>query len=156
MNPNKLDSDWEIHLDRRLRELPDRPAPTTLMPRVLAAIRARALPWYKRTWWTWPRGLQILSLVLTSVLLGGITWLALHTGNLGWGGEFDQKLAQWLGPLTALWSVLGVLAEALATIVRSAGTVGLCVAGGVLLTMYLSCVGLGTLFYRVAFSQRSL
>jgi len=50
MNPYKPESDWEAHLDRQLRELPDRPAPTTLMPRVLAAIRARALPWYQRTW----------------------------------------------------------------------------------------------------------
>jgi len=105
---------------------------------------------------TWPHGLQILSLVLTSVLLGGIAWLALHTANVDWGGQFEQKLAQWLGPLTLVWSVLGVLADALAAVVRSVGTVGLCVAAGVILTMYLSCVGLGTLFYRVTFLQRSL
>lgn len=41
--------------DQALRQLPARPAPGDLVPRVLAEIRRRAkAPWYRRPWLQWP------------------------------------------------------------------------------------------------------
>ncbi len=157
MNPHdrQPDSDWEKLLDRQLRALPDRRAPDTLLPRVMAALRVRALPWYQRTWWTWPRPLQCLSLLLVSVVLGVITWLALHAGDVALTGQVGRQLGNWFAPVAALWTAVGVLVNALGAVIRSLGTLNLCLAGAVLLAMYLSCVGLGTVFYRVAFYRRN-
>ena len=57
--------DLESFVDRQLRRLPQPAAPDTLLPRVMAAVRAwSARPWYQRTWFTWPLALQIASLTL--------------------------------------------------------------------------------------------
>jgi hypothetical protein len=55
----------ERFVDRRLRALPVPSAPSTLLPRVLAAARAwSGRPWYTREWFTWPLGWQAGSLAL--------------------------------------------------------------------------------------------
>ena len=39
-------------------------APGSLSPRVMAAVRAhRALPWYRRSWFSWPVGWQVAGVV---------------------------------------------------------------------------------------------
>jgi hypothetical protein len=69
---------------QRLQRLPDRPAPVTLMPRVLAAIQAQArLPWYRQPWSTWPHTAQGASLLVLSLLLGALTYACLHFPELG-------------------------------------------------------------------------
>jgi hypothetical protein len=58
-------ADLESIIDRQLRRLPPPAAPDTLLPRVMAAVRAWSVrPWYQRTWFTWPIGLQVASLAL--------------------------------------------------------------------------------------------
>ena len=96
MNPEQ---DWEQQMDRALRSLPPPCAPETLAPRVMAAIAARAaLPWYRRTWFEWPRSWQVASALLTAALAAAWTvapWQALpgaeSLANLG--GQFHAMLA---------------------------------------------------------------
>ena len=66
-----------------LHELPVRPAPASLRPRVMDAVRARAAqPWYARTWHAWPPaasaavGLASV-LVLPLVLFLVVLWVPL-------------------------------------------------------------------------------
>jgi hypothetical protein len=55
----------ERYVDRHLRALAVPRAPSTLLPRVLAAAGAwSARPWYAREWFTWPLGWQAGSLAL--------------------------------------------------------------------------------------------
>jgi hypothetical protein len=56
--------------DRELRRLPPPRAPDTLLPRVMAAIEASAgRPWYTRTWFAWPAGWRVLSIVPPALLV---------------------------------------------------------------------------------------
>jgi len=67
----------ERYVDRHLRALPVPRAPSTLLPRVLAAARAwSGRPWYTREWFTWPLGWQagslaLLVLTMAAVAVGG-------------------------------------------------------------------------------------
>jgi predicted anti-sigma-YlaC factor YlaD len=149
--PNPPDETWEQTLGRELKKLPDRPAPPTLIPRVLAAVQARArLPWWRRTWWTWPPTAQILSLVLVSMALGLVTYGGLQVGESQWLSRAQAGLASLLSPLAPLWACLGALLEALVLVFRRGGNLVLLLGGVFCVGMYLSCVGLGTIFYRVA------
>jgi hypothetical protein len=158
MNPNpqrRQPPDWEAVLDRELKRLPDRPAPDTLIPRVLAVVEGRTRrPWYRQPWRSWPPPAQILSVVVTSIVLGLLTWLSLHAGGSQWIEAGAHRADAWLAPLAPLLSVLSGLANAAALVVRSvspwvwAGAAGFCVL------MYLSCMGLGTIVWQVADSRR--
>lgn len=69
MDPAEL----ERLVDRAVRRLPTPRAPSALLPRVIAATRARQRPWYARAWRTWPVAWQAASLVLLiGVVAGGL------------------------------------------------------------------------------------
>lgn len=122
----------------------------------MAMIQARAaLPWYRRTWWHWPVLAQVVSLLAVSALLGMATWLLLHLASGQWEATVTQEAKSVLAPLAPLWSLLTTLVEALALVVKSAGGSVLLIASSLCLVMYLSCVGLGTVFYRVAVGRRN-
>jgi hypothetical protein len=62
----------ERFVDRHLRMLPAPSAPSTLLPRVLAAARAWSTrPWYTREWFTWPLGWQLGSVLLLLLTFSG-------------------------------------------------------------------------------------
>ena len=62
--------DLERLAGRSLRRLPLPAAPSTLLPRVLAAIEACARrPWYARAWLAWPAGWQAASVAAFVALL---------------------------------------------------------------------------------------
>ncbi len=145
------DSQWEETLDRELKSLPDRQAPSTLLPRVMAAVQAKArLPWWRRAWRTWPPAAQVLSLVLFSTLLGLVTWVGMHGWSVGAAAETTRVLNDWTAPISRFWSCLTALVNATALVSRKAGGYTLFAVGILCAAMYLSCGGLGTVCYRVA------
>ncbi len=97
MNPEQ---DLEKWMDRELRPLPAPRAPETLAPRVMAAIAARtALPWYRQTWFEWPRGWQVASAVLAAALVAAwvfAPWQALSAVEplATLGGQFNVLLSR--------------------------------------------------------------
>lgn len=140
-------------IDRELKKLPEIHAPATLIPRVLAAIRAPARPWWGRSWMTWPRWWRIGFVALTLALLGGVIFGVPEAV----GGISPQPLVAqakaFLDDLAPLWKLLAALANACWVLVRAVGQLwlwGLVAAG---LAAYLTCVSLGTLCYRVAFNK---
>lgn len=144
-----------MRLDRALKQLPDRAAPATLMPRVLAAIQSRArLPWYRLEWSTWPRVAQASSLAVLSLLLGALTYACLHFPELAAPDAFRTRLDTWVAPLHALWTVVRSLGEVAVALCHGTGG-WVCVGLGIMsLIIYLSAVGAGTVFYRLAFRKR--
>jgi len=154
IRPNPSEA-WEARLDRELKRLPDRPAPATLMPRVLAAIQARArLPWYRQDWSTWPRFAQGFSLAVLSLLLGALTYACLHFPELGAPDAFRAQLDTWLAPLVALWTVAQALGGVAVALCSKAGGWVCLGLGIVCLAAYLSAVGAGTMLYRLACGKR--
>jgi hypothetical protein len=153
--PHQHPQGWEDALTEELRRLPDVEAPETLIPRVMALIRAKArLPWWRQTWWHWPPAAQLfvllsfLGLVIGLSCYGPQAWDALAASPLG------QAVAGWLQALAPLADGLSALVNAFALIIRQTGTLALILTAVVCLAMYLSCLGLGTMMYRVAFSKR--
>lgn len=153
----KPNEDWEARLSRKLADLPDREAPSTLVPRVLAAVQAKArLPWYRRTWWHWPPAAQVFALVLLSGLLGGITWLGLQVGQGDWGLHAERTVSGWLQPLAPFWSCFNSVVNALALALRQLNAWIVFGAVAVCLGMYLSCLGVGTVVYRMTVNKSHL
>jgi hypothetical protein len=80
-------ADLERFVDGKLRQLPLPHAPETLVPRVMAAVRAWVeRPWYQRAWFTWPLGWQVASgtaLVLTLLAIAtGLPWMTASISGL--------------------------------------------------------------------------
>ena len=68
--------DLEELIDRELKGLPLPEAPSTLLPRVLAAIESPLQsPWYRQTWSHWPPVLRLLSAGMVGVVLIVLTFL---------------------------------------------------------------------------------
>ncbi len=145
------EENWEAKLDRELKSLPNRRAPATLLPRVLAKIEAqKKLPWYRRTWAQWPRSAQLFSGILTFAV-----FLAIGAGlNLAWDAFSWKTLVS--GATTALGpigSCLSSLSSACAVLFRKSNNLILILTVVLGLGMYLSCIGLGTVVYRVAHNR---
>src|SRR5688572_20479868 len=60
-------------IDRKLKQLGDRQAPETLLPRVLTAIAAQqSLPWYRKSFQRWPKQAQVLFLATAALAYAGV------------------------------------------------------------------------------------
>jgi hypothetical protein len=139
--------DLEKFIHEQLRKLPDRPAPENLAGKVLARIEAsRNLPWWKRSFISWPRGAQTVFIITLSSLLGALVYVAsipaeqfslsalvTHAQSLSWIGELFDAL---------LGSVL--------LIVKSLTWQWFAGIAGVFAIMYSVCVAGGMALYRVA------
>jgi hypothetical protein len=154
MNPEYA-KQLEAQIDRVLQHLPELEAPATLLPRVWAEIERRAaLPWYRRAWVTWPVGLQAAALVVLAILFGGLClggWQITHSAEVA---DATQTAGRWFAGFTLVANTLSALGNALVLAVKQLGPIflGACVVVG--LATYLSCLGLGTAFVRLAVARR--
>jgi hypothetical protein len=142
-------------IHRELSKLPERPAPETLIPRVLAQIQARQRKrWWQRAWPQWPLAAQLASLplMLSSVAAAIFGVTVIWKFMLGYT-EFGT-IADMLDSASEVWDFLAVLGNAVMVLGRSVGQEWLLLGVLVPLSMYLACVGLGTLCYRMASYRR--
>jgi hypothetical protein len=66
-------ADQDHPVTERLRSLQPPRAPETLLPRVMAAVRAWAgKPWYERAWFTWPVQGQIAAVAVLVLIVAGL------------------------------------------------------------------------------------
>ncbi len=140
---------------RELRHLPDRRAPATLAPRVMAAIAARQrAPWWQQAWTDWPQGLRLAFLTFSLGLAGALIaagWQLPQLNELTAGiNHASADVFANLKPYLAM--VLG-LGEAVWAILKSAPPHVLWLGAAIIGLGYATCVGLGTLGYRVALNR---
>ena len=154
MNPHD-DKQLATAIDRELKALPSLRAPETLLPRVLARLEEpAALPWYRSAWQTWPLALQTVSLVVLLAAFAGLcfgSWQFAHAPAVA---SATGEVGGWFSLLGAIWKTVGVLVTAVALAFKSLGTwvVAGCVVA--LLFGYATCIGLGTVYWRLAFARR--
>jgi predicted lysophospholipase L1 biosynthesis ABC-type transport system permease subunit len=154
MNP-EYEKRLEAEISRELKSLPELAAPAALVNRVMTALAERArVPWYRRSWQMWPGPLQTASLVVLLALFGGLcfagrelshaqaTTLALHRVGEG----FSQ-----FGVITNTLSAL-VNAAWLAVMKLGTGFIAACLVTVGL--AYVLCVGLGTMYFRLALAKQ--
>src|SRR3989442_10640350 len=100
---NDREKALETLLERELKKLPDLAAPQTIIPRVLAAIQAKARPWWQRPWVTWPWGLRVLFLFAVFVVLGGVVHFAPQATHGISPQPLLTKLGDWMSLLAPVW-----------------------------------------------------
>jgi hypothetical protein len=149
------DKQLEAAISRELKALPELAAPGALANRVMAVIGQRArVPWYRRSWQTWPGALQAASLVVLLALFGGLClggWQLSQTETVSFA---LHRVGEWFSGLTVIGNTFHVLVNAVLLAVKKLGT-GFIVTGLVIVCLgYAMCVGLGTVYFRLAFAKR--
>lgn len=145
----------EQAIDRELRQLPPETAPATLLPRVLAALRQSAgLPWWHRPWQTWPASLQVASAALVFAGLGLLFVYGPAAADAVRAGWLAQQFSGTMKFLSPYADSVGALGKPLLAAGRKASSLVLFGVFAVWALMYLSCVGLGTVFVRMAILKR--
>ena len=150
MNTDPKDQEQIWH--KRLRALPDLPAPAELIPNVLQRLAAtESLPWHRRPWLEWPRPLQVCSAFFLAGLIGAA---------YAWRDGFMSRLrlvVEWL-PGSSVpgesWQKAQTLWHALEHSMAALQFPYLAVAAAVVLALYLSVFGVGAVFYRLATHQQ--
>lgn len=138
----------EVWMHRELRQWPDRRAPATLAPRVLAALRAQSqAPWWKCSFWGWPMAVQGTFLFLLAAIPAFLNhWFStVSVGGLLW----DAELARVITTGQQVMEVMATLAAALSTAARASLQPPVIAALAVAFLMYLWCLGTGTVLLRV-------
>lgn len=154
-----MNSDYEKQLEasvrRELSVLEELQAPPGLADRVMRAIEQRAAaPWYRRAWQTWPAPLQVASAL---VLLAAFTLLCFGAWQFTQTAEFASATrvpGGWLDSLGLVWRTLNLVVNSVVLAFKSLGPV--CIVGLVMVALaaYAACVGLGTVYVRLAFVRR--
>jgi hypothetical protein len=153
-----MNEDFQEKLERRihqhLHQLAPLKAPKTFTPRVLSMLEARQrLPWWRKSWTGWSFGVRLLvfTLLLSVAGIGGYAGMQIDSGLFL--ESLLEPLVVCFSSLEPFWNVLAALGNATLLLLRSGGHVLLWIMAAVAALMYLTCVGLGTVCYRVAVSR---
>ena len=117
------DLQLEREINRELKALPELSAPATMANRVMAVIERRlTVPWYRRSWETWPGALRLSSLAAMLML-----FIGLCLG--GWGffrTETAMQAAHWIGHwfsgLSMIVNLFNTLAGSAVLVLKQLGT----------------------------------
>jgi hypothetical protein len=154
MNPD-YDKQLEAAISRELKAMPELAAPGGLANRVMRVIEQRAAaPWYRRGWQTWPLALQggsLVCLLAAFALLCFGSWRLAHYAALT---PAAREVSGWFNLADAVWNAANALANALGLAFRSLGPAVLIGGAVMLLVSYAACVGLGTVYWRLAYARR--
>jgi len=154
MNPD-YDKQLEAAISRELKALPELAAPGVLANRVMAALEQRVrVPWYRRSWQMWPVNLQAVSLVVLLALFGGLCLAGWELSQAEATVFALHRVGEWFSGLSMIENTFNVLASAAVLVVKKLGTgfiVTCLVVAGI---GYAMCVGLGTVYFRLAFAKR--
>ena len=154
-----MDSSYEKRLeqeiDRELKGLRELRAPEALVGRVLRAIaQPVCLPWYRRSWQTWPMALQSCTMALLLVFLAALCFGAWELTQSAVIPTAAQRVAGWFSGLSAVWGLVNTLAGLLVLCVKQLGTAVLIAAVVAAGLAWAGCVGIGALYVRFAFARR--
>jgi len=145
--------DLEGLVHRELRRLTPPAAPSTLLPRVLAAVQAWTLrPWYARPWLHWPAGWQTVSIAVL-VLIAAVGAVLVP--------EAQQVVLDSIAARAShLTSAIAAASRQLETSFTAARVVWRAIAAPiapyafvVVASMWLACVAFGTALNRIAFGR---
>jgi hypothetical protein len=137
---------WDKALDQALKNLPEQPAPADLIPCVISQLNARIEEkWYQRLWWRWPLWLRATSSML---LLALAVWLP----SLG-SRYYETNMIPALDrSINVCKTVFSSVATALGGIPfgfdDEVCRIVFLTASLLLIVMYLTCIGVGTIIYR--------
>ncbi|HOW64500.1 MAG TPA: hypothetical protein P5186_07590 [Candidatus Paceibacterota bacterium] len=157
-----LDPDRERQLEellqRELSRLPERQAPPTLIPRVLAAIQARQnQPRWRRSFVHWPWPWTCLLFMVTTLAALFLAFGSEYLVNLFIQGPLMEDARQGYAWMEVTGGVVNALGTAMVLVLRNLMThpavwAGLAVCG----LVYFSLIGAGTLWFQLAIKNPNL
>ena len=147
------DKELDRLIHRELRGLPEVAAPRQLSTAVMAKIAAReSRVWWQQPWLNWPLPIRLVSMTISLAFLSLAGWgLVEAWSSATVAVETVSSSSVWLATLRE-WTgaVSDSGGKALAALPREYLFIGL----GVLSGLYLACIGLGTIFFRILFQPR--
>ena len=154
-----MNAEYEKQLEavvrRELDALGELEAPPEIARRVMRIIEQRAaLPWYRREWQTWPLALRIGSL---AGLVAAFACLCFESSQLARFAILTpaaREVSGWFSLANASWNAVNVLTNAMGLAFRSLGPAVLIGSAVLLLFCYAACLGLGTIYWRLAYARR--
>jgi len=154
MNPD-YDKQLESAISRELKALPEMAAPGGLANRVMAAIGQRArVPWYHRSWQTWPVILQAASLVVLLALFGGLCLAGWELSQAEVTTFALHRVGEWFSGFNVIGNIFNALAGAAVLVAKKLGTGFIVACLAAVGIGYAACIGLGTVCFRLAFAKR--
>lgn len=152
---DNMNTDYERRLEagirRELNALGELAAPPVIAPRVLRVIERRAAaPWHRREWPAWPatfRAGSLAGLLAAFAFLCFGSWRLAHLAALA---PAAREVSDWFSLADAVWKAAETLATALALALRSLGPAAIIGSAAILLVCGAACVGLGTIYLRLA------
>ncbi len=152
---NEYEKRLEAEIDRELKGLPELAAPSTLVSQVMTAAAKRSnLPWYRQSWLMWSPPLRVAALAILLALFGGLCLAGAQVTHAESFAIVAHKVGGCFGVVTAVWSAVTVLLNAVFLVVKQLGS-GFIIACSLAAAFgYALCVGLGTVYMRLAFARR--
>ncbi|HWX21963.1 MAG TPA: hypothetical protein VN578_18840 [Candidatus Binatia bacterium] len=154
-----MNTDYEKRLEERihreLNELPELPAPPTLASRVMAAIARQAqAPWYRQSWQMWPLPVRAASFVLWLALVAALCFGLWKLPQVEGVAATLHQVAGWFSWLSVVWNVVSAVLSAAVLVVKQLGT-GFFIACVLVIGLgWAFCIGLGTVYFRLALARR--
>ncbi|HZZ19554.1 MAG TPA: hypothetical protein VFE25_09300 [Opitutaceae bacterium] len=146
----------EARMNRALRGLPNRKAPSGLEARVMAEISRRAaLPWWRKSFAHWPSAIRVtflgLSVVAATLLVAGVVRFGGSTNLRGFSGALENSRS---------WLFLGrdlmdSAKERASSLVASVPAIWLYAGIALVATSYATLAAFGAATYRVLTVERS-
>ncbi len=145
----------EAGIRRELDALGELEAPPEIARRVMRVIDQRAAaPWYRRAWQAWPLGLQAGSL---AGLLAAFVLLCFGASKLAHFAALTpaaHQVSGWFNLANAAWRAVTALTNAVGLAFQSLSPAVIIVGTVLLLLCYAACLGLGTIYWRLAYARR--
>lgn len=143
----------EAFVDRQLKALPELRAPSTLAPRILAAIAARASA-TARGWHAWSLVTRVAAFVSLALVFAALCLSGWHLTQAPVVTQATEELSGWLAMLGALATAAEVILGSLVRVVKSLGPIWLSLFAAVLVAGWLSFLGLGAALTRLVWVRR--
>ena len=145
----------EAGIRRELDALGELEAPPEIAQRVMRVIEQRAAaPWYRREWQTWPLALRGGSLAGLLTAFALICFGSLRLAQFATLTPVAQEVSGWFSLADAVWRAVNALANAMELAFRSRGPAVIIGIAVMLLFCYATCLGLGTIYWRLAYARR--
>ena len=146
---------WEKRLHEELKQLPEIEAPASLVPNVMAAIRARqaalAAVWYRRPATTWPMAMRVALAVSSLTLFGLLVFAGQMLPSVSESPQF-ATLGQQFGVFS---SIFNALFNAISLVMRETVTPWLLVIIGAACASYVALFGIGSALWRTVLHPRA-
>jgi hypothetical protein len=152
---DEYEKQLEASVRRELNALGELEAPPEIARRVMRVIEQRAAaPWYRREWQAWPLAFRAVSLV---GLLAAFAFLCYESSRLAHFATLTpaaREVSGWFSLADAAWNAVNALANALELAFQSLGLAVVIGSAVMLLFCYATCLGLGTIYWRLAYARR--